>query len=147
MGPMLAPWNLLSGTFGGLEYLYVKVVSRIGNSCVTPNLMVSGIYQVLRQDVQSNIESGSRGPLWIDFNLCMDRSSHVRLSLGLNYLSKPKYNGCTVEAWKWIWCNCLPHLPIDIITYPCQNYPLIKAKTHGYVVSTVITDATASGNQ
>ena len=30
----------------------------------------------------------------------------------------PNFDWCTVETWEW-WCNYIPHLLIDVITYTC----------------------------
>ena len=30
-------------------------------------------------------------------------------------------HGCTVEVWEWI-SNFIPHLKVDVITYPCWDY-------------------------
>ena len=34
----------------------------------------------------------------------------------------PNFNGCTVEVWEWI-SNYIPHFMMDVIIYPCCDYP------------------------
>ena len=32
----------------------------------------------------------------------------------------PNFNGCTIEVWEWI-SNFIPHIMMDVITYPPVN--------------------------
>ena len=52
-------------------------------------------------------------PAWISNHM------HRRGWDGLTYLFLT-FNGCTTEVWEWI-NNFIPHIIIDVITYPCWD--------------------------
>ena len=43
----------------------------------------------------------------------------------------PNFNGGTVEVWEWI-SNSIPHITMDVITYPLMGLKLIHVSERGY---------------
>ena len=71
-------------------------------------------------------------PAWFNFNLSMDKLSHVQWSVRWNYLSIPKFQRLTAEVWEIISSFSQPFI-MDTITYPCRdkNYSMLMKGVPG----------------
>ena len=105
MGPMLAPWTLLSGWEWYCEYNSKSNLDRILNGCK--------IKKLESPTCPFYWHGLTFIPAWIGNYI------HYRVWDERVYLF-PNFNGFTVEVWEWI-SNFIPYLSEHAITYSCWD--------------------------